>query len=144
MDQQALAAEINRVRAIERNNSFFLEKPSFRPREWWQREAEQHGFDWQEVVSLAMDIISSTMLETDFERTCRRAEIEHKPTPPPKPRPTPQVTVDAVLYSLAQHGLRALQEPATIERLSRCDTAALARIDAHVAKLKGGAHAARA
>jgi len=53
----------------------------------------------------------------------------------PRNRPTPQVTVEAVMYSVRTRGLAALKEHATIERLSRCDAAALTQIDQRIAKL---------
>src|SRR5215472_11897152 len=81
--------------AIEINNAHFLEKARSRSREWWAREAEADGFDWDSVLALAIDIVSSTMLESDFERACRHAEQQRKPLIPvkAKPRPTPQVTI---------------------------------------------------
>jgi hypothetical protein len=48
-------------------------------------------------------------------------------------RPTSQPTIEAVLYCVRARGLAALKEPANIERLSRCDAAALAQIDARMA-----------
>jgi hypothetical protein len=42
------------------------------------------------------------------------------------------------MYCVRQRGPAALKEPANIERLSRCDAAALAQINARMAKLKGG------
>src|SRR5262249_17532095 len=36
-------------------------------------------------------------------------------------RPTPQATIEAIMHSVRERGLGALREPATIERLSRCD-----------------------
>jgi hypothetical protein len=52
-------------------------------------------------------------------------------------RPTPQATIEAILYCVRARGPAALKEPANIERLRRCDAAALAQIDARLAKLKG-------
>jgi hypothetical protein len=52
-------------------------------------------------------------------------------------RPTPQVTVEAIMYCVRTRGPAALKEPANIERLTRCDAAALAQIDKRMAKLKG-------
>ena len=56
----------------------------------------------------------------------------------PKPRGrgrTPQATVEAILHSVRERGLKALQEPANIERLTRCDAAAKAQIDQRIDKL---------
>lgn len=51
-------------------------------------------------------------------------------------RPTPQTTIEAIMYCVRTGGAKALHEPANIERLSRCDDAALAQIDARLTKLK--------
>ena len=51
-------------------------------------------------------------------------------------RPTPQTTIEAIMYSIRTQGTKALHEPPNIERLSRCDDAALAQIDARITKLK--------
>jgi hypothetical protein len=51
-------------------------------------------------------------------------------------RPTPQTTIEAVMYSVRDRGLAALKEPASIERLSRCDAAAHAQINARIAQLQ--------
>jgi hypothetical protein len=55
--------------------------------------------------------------------------------PPRLLRPTPQVTIEAVMYSVGERGLNALKEPATQERLRRCDAAARAQINQRVQKL---------
>lgn len=55
----------------------------------------------------------------------------------PRSRPTPQTTIEALMHSVRERGLAALKEPANLERLARCDKAALAQIDARIAKLKG-------
>jgi hypothetical protein len=51
-------------------------------------------------------------------------------------RPTPQVTVEAIMYCVRERGLDALKEPANLERLSRCDAAALIQIDQRITKLR--------
>jgi hypothetical protein len=48
-------------------------------------------------------------------------------------RPTPQCTIEAALYSVRERGLTALHEPATLERLQRCDEAACQQIDRRIA-----------
>jgi hypothetical protein len=55
--------------------------------------------------------------------------------PPAAPRPTPQTTVESVIYSVRERGLKALKEPATHERLTRCDAAARAQINQRIEKL---------
>jgi hypothetical protein len=51
-------------------------------------------------------------------------------------RPTPQPTIEAMLHCVRERGPKALHEPANLERLRRCDDAALAQIDARIARLK--------
>jgi hypothetical protein len=48
---------------------------------------------------------------------------------------TPQTTIEAIMYSVRTRGLAALKEPATLERLGRCDEQALDEIDQRIAKL---------
>jgi hypothetical protein len=50
-------------------------------------------------------------------------------------RPTPQTTIEAILYCVRERGLKALREPANIERLARCDADAKAQINQRIAKL---------
>jgi hypothetical protein len=47
-------------------------------------------------------------------------------------RRTPQVTIEAILHCVRERGTAALKEPANIERLRRCDPAAIAQIDARL------------
>ena len=54
----------------------------------------------------------------------------------PENRRTPQATVEAIWNAVRERGLAALQEPATRERLARCDQAALAEIDQRITQLK--------
>ena len=53
-------------------------------------------------------------------------------------RRTPQTTIEAIMYSVRERGIAALKEPANVERLRRCDAAALAQIDARISKLSKG------
>jgi hypothetical protein len=112
--------------------------PEYRSRAWWQANACCFCSDWPAVVHLALDIIGANM-ESDFERACRIAAEQHPIAAPPKPRPrpTPQTTIEALLWSIRERGPAALHEPANIERLRRCDKAAVAEIDARMTKLKG-------
>src|SRR5262245_35048126 len=47
-------------------------------------------------------------------------------------RPTPQTTVEAIMWSVREHGLSALDEPDNIERISRCDEAARRQINERI------------
>jgi hypothetical protein len=51
------------------------------------------------------------------------------------PRPTPQTLIEAVMYSIRERGLPALDEPGTIDRLLRCDHPALDQINARIQSL---------
>jgi hypothetical protein len=46
--------------------------------------------------------------------------------------PTPQSTIEAVLYCVRQRGAAALNEPANIARLLRCDEAAREQINQRI------------
>jgi hypothetical protein len=52
-------------------------------------------------------------------------------------RATPQTTIEAILHCVRERGLKAFKEPANIERLRRCDAAAMTQIDARLIKSKG-------
>lgn len=54
---------------------------------------------------------------------------------PVQGRPTPQTLVEAVMFSVREGGLGVLKEPATQERLLRCDEAARAQINERIDKL---------
>jgi hypothetical protein len=56
------------------------------------------------------------------------------PTTFDRGRPTPQATIEAIMHSVRERGLGALREPATIDRLSRCDADARARLDRWIEK----------
>jgi hypothetical protein len=57
------------------------------------------------------------------------------------PAMTPRTTIEAIMCCVRQRGSQALHEPANIERLSRCDDAAIAEIDARITKLQGSRYA---
>jgi hypothetical protein len=65
-----------------------------------------------------------------LDRTARDA-----PQSPTAARPTPQSTVEAVMYSVRERGLKALKETASQERLHRCDAAAQEQIIQRIEKL---------
>jgi hypothetical protein len=50
-------------------------------------------------------------------------------------RPTPDVVLEAVMFVVRSRGLAALREPATLERLERCDRAARAQINQQIEKV---------
>ena len=54
----------------------------------------------------------------------------------PRSRPTPEATINAVMHAVRERGLEALKEPATAERLERCDATAKTEIEQRIAKLQ--------
>ena len=55
----------------------------------------------------------------------------------PQRYPTPQSTIEAVMYSIRERGLAALQEPNNKERLATCDDAARKQIDERIERMRG-------
>jgi hypothetical protein len=53
----------------------------------------------------------------------------------PATRPTPKVVIEAIIYCVRERGVTALDEPANVERLSRCDPAVRAEINRRIAKI---------
>jgi hypothetical protein len=118
-------------------NSETLKTAPAERREWWRREAARVGSNWNAVMDLRISVAplacgicgAVPCANPSFCAACRVAdqqqprlaqrEVEH--------RPTPQTTIEAILYCVKARGQSALQEPANLERLSRCDAAALAQ-----------------
>jgi hypothetical protein len=71
-------------RVIDADKQF--PKASYQPRDWWAREAECEGFDWDGVLSLALEI-AAMIMESSFERACRLAGQQHKQPAPVKSKP---------------------------------------------------------
>jgi hypothetical protein len=102
--------------------------------------------DWNEIMRLRIAVApltcsicgASPCINPSF---CAACQIADRQAPRRRSlqaqRPTPRSTVEAILHCVRERGPAALQEPANIERLSRCDAAALAEIDARLAKLGG-------
>jgi hypothetical protein len=70
---------------------------------------------------------------------CRAADArlqQERPTENHPLRPTPRTIIEAIMFCVRERGPQALHEPGNIERLSRCDNAAIAEIDARIRKLK--------
>jgi hypothetical protein len=53
----------------------------------------------------------------------------------PRRHSTPDSVVEAIMYCVRDRGIEALDEPANIERLSRCDAAALKIINKRIERL---------
>jgi hypothetical protein len=50
-------------------------------------------------------------------------------------RPTSEVVVEAIMVAVRARGIGALKEPATFERLRKCDAQARAQINQRIDKL---------
>jgi len=46
----------------------------------------------------------------------------------------PQTTIEAIMWCVRERGMQALREPANIERLLRCDSAARAEINERITR----------
>jgi hypothetical protein len=82
---------------------------------------------------------SDPCVNPGFCKACRSADRQARGKLRPRAEarlPTPQVTIEAVMYAVRSRGLAALKEPATVERLSRCDVAAMAEIERRIANLR--------
>ncbi len=93
------------------------------------------------AVQFACDVCGSEPCPTPgFCQTCRVADAQvrqQRPTENPS-RPTPRTTIEAIVFCVRERCPQALHEPVNIERLSRCDDAAIAEIDARIRKLESG------
>lgn len=99
------------------------------------------GLDTQRELIAACDTCGSEpCINPGFCKRCRADDARMRPsrTTEPRSRPTPHTTIEAILWSIRERGPRALHEPANIERLSRCDDAAIAEIDGRMTLLGGG------
>jgi hypothetical protein len=120
----------------------------------WCKVFPKHDFGTGRLMRYTLDT---------FERACDRAEAEaakrnsdpkierlrrlleddvsfdtaYREITDPRTRPTPQCVIEAILHCVRERGPAALKERANVERLRRCDTAALEQIDRRIAKLKG-------
>lgn len=88
------------------------------------------------AVQFACDVCGSEpCLTPGFCRAADARMWQQRPTENHPARPTPRTTIEAIIFCVRERGPQALHEPANIERLSRCDDAAIAEIDARIRKL---------
>jgi len=95
---------------------------------FWEQQAEEPMLP--DGVITEADIAAAERWEKQYP--ARRVD------PITQARPTPQTTIEAIMFCVRERGPPALHEPANIERLNRCDDAAIAEIDARTTKLGGG------
>jgi len=93
------------------------------------------------AVQFACDVCGSEpCLTPGFCQACRGADAQVPQQRSLEPRlpPTAGTTIEAIIFCVRERGPQALHEPVNIERLSRCDDAAIAEIDASIRKLESG------
>ena len=97
-------------------------------------------------VDAACDWLNELLLLEWLLCDCSRDIVTHweRDYPPVEPkrlratRATPQVVIEAIMYCVRERGVQAMREVSNIERLSHCDAAAKAQVNARVAKLIEG------
>jgi hypothetical protein len=96
----------------------------------WKEAAQQH--DRSKSGSEGADIVRARRLLADsvsLDCACRELSDTRN-------RPTPKATVDALVYCVRQRGLVALEEPANVDRLSRCDADSRQQLNSRIEKLE--------
>jgi hypothetical protein len=99
----------------------------------WRQAFPRHRFEDLRLQTAPVPY-RSTFLEL-----CEEADRKARPRPVPEIRtksPTPQVTVEAIMLTVRERGVIALNDEDNIARLRRCDAAAKAQIDRRISTLK--------
>jgi hypothetical protein len=122
-----------------------------RDRAWWRREAARAGSDWVGILATHAKAIAAWRRRHDPDYdgatttvcpTCGAAPCINAPfctacaDADARARPAPKTIIEIIMMAVRGRGLAALKEPANLERLSRCDPAALAQIDQQLTKFK--------
>lgn len=108
----------------------------------WQAQSEITAAEPSPVVDLHCDTCGcKPCVNPSFCAACRavdaRLAAQMATTEPIKEKhPTAQTTIEAIMQAVRVRGPHALTEPENIERLQRCDDAALAEIDRRIEKLE--------
>jgi hypothetical protein len=121
------------------NNDHFL-TGNPRPTSAAAREQRAIEAERDELIETVIDQVLSiivSMLAADRCSLCQADEAQRQPPARSQPRPTAQSTIDAIIHCVRERGLDALEEPANIERLLRCDAAAKEQINRRIAAMKG-------
>ena len=115
---------------------------------WWAAEQECLGTDWRGILLTVLRAVGAIepcpVCEREpcpspsFCQLCREADAKVAPNRRTwnQRRPTPVTLVEAIKQSVRDRGIAALKEPATRERLGRCDRAARAEIDRWLTRFK--------
>lgn len=118
---------------------------------WWAAERERAGADWRTLllnVVRALGLVApcdvcerEPCATPSFCQLCREDDAARKSCAPAmqkRPRP-PDATIEAIKQNVREHGLAALKERATLDRLAICDNAARAEIDRWLTRIKAAA-----
>jgi hypothetical protein len=125
-------------------------------RRFWATESERAGSNWRHLLDAAPTWRESAE-QYHRDRAGHRLVVEigpehlkrlrrlmrpgvtleqaYREVNDPRNRPTPNVVVEAIMLAVRTRGLAALKEPATVERLERCDVSARAEINQRIEKL---------
>jgi hypothetical protein len=114
-------------------------------REWWRHEAGRLGSDWNAIMELRASVApltcdvcgSAPCVNPSFCAACSLADQQRRGLPQRgiEHRRTPQTTIEAIIHCVRERGLAALEEPANVERLDRCDRTARAQINERITRL---------
>ncbi len=99
----------------------------------WRQAFPRHRFEDLRLETAPVPY-RSTFLEL-----CEEGERKAEPRQVPEIRtkwPTSQVTVEAIMFTVRERGVVALNDEDNIARLRRCDAAAKAQIDRRISTLK--------
>jgi hypothetical protein len=99
----------------------------------WREAAREYHRDRAGQRRLIVEIESEHFLKR-LMRPGVTLEQAYSELNDPRNRPTPKVTVEAVMVAVRARGIATLKEPATAERLQRCDAAARAEINQRIEK----------
>jgi hypothetical protein len=123
---------------------------------WWAAEAERGATDWRGIlltVLRSLNVVApcnvcerEPCLTPSFCQLAREADAKQNKYRENKAalsvmsrtRPTPRPTIEAIKQSVRDGGLADLKNPATRDRLARCEDEARAEIDRWLTRFKEG------
>ena len=103
----------------------------------WERVFPHH-----DITTLRLAKPARQKRNKSFEALCDEAEALARRKPAPKPvrmRATPQTVVDAVVWSVRENGIAALDSDNNKRRLGLCDERAIAEINRRITALPAAA-----
>jgi hypothetical protein len=122
-----------------RNNAYFLTGSPHRTTEA-ARDRRAIEAELDELVEIITDRVLSVIAPLIATQCslCQADEAQRQPPARPQPRPASHsTTIEAIIHCVRERGLGALEEPANIKRLLRCDATAKEQINRRIAAMKG-------